>query len=91
MPERPFPKKAIEKAAIKKKILIPPNSMIGQFTAVLAVFGSSVKAKSNVHELAFVSVVPCLAKPSNVIFGHVYARGVLITLHSCTIYISIFK
>ena len=35
VPERPFPKKAVEKAVNKKKPIIPPNSMIGQFTAVL--------------------------------------------------------
>ena len=34
-PETPFPKKAVEKAANKKKPLIPPNSMIGQFMVVL--------------------------------------------------------
>ena len=34
VPERSFPKKAVEKAAKKKQPLIPPNFMIGQFTAV---------------------------------------------------------
>ena len=33
--ERPFAKKAVEKASNKKNPLIPPNSMISQFTAVL--------------------------------------------------------
>ena len=35
VPERPLPKKAVEKSANEEKPLIPPNSMIGQFTAVL--------------------------------------------------------
>ena len=35
VPERPLPKMAVETAANKKKPLNPPNSMIGQFTAVL--------------------------------------------------------
>ena len=39
VPERLFPKKAVEKAANKKTPLISPNSMIGQFTAV---FGTAV-------------------------------------------------
>ena len=34
VPERPLPKMAAETAANKKKPLNPPNSMIGQFTAV---------------------------------------------------------
>ena len=44
MPERPLPKMAVETAANKKKPLNPPNSMIGQFTAVLgtAVFGNGL-------------------------------------------------
>ena len=43
VPEGSFPEKAVEKAANKKKPLIPPNSMIGQFTAVLgtAVLGTA--------------------------------------------------
>ena len=39
VPERPFPKKAVEKAANQKTPLISPNSMIGQFTVV---FGTAV-------------------------------------------------
>ena len=35
VPERLFPKKAVEKADNKKKPLIPPNSMTGQFMAVM--------------------------------------------------------
>ena len=34
VPERPFPQKAVKKADNKKIPSIPPNSMIGQFTAV---------------------------------------------------------
>ena len=43
VPERPLPKMAVETAANKKKPLNPPNSMIGQFTAVLgtAVLGTA--------------------------------------------------
>ena len=44
VPERPLPKKAVETAANKKEpYLIPPNAMIGQFTAVLgtAVLGTA--------------------------------------------------
>ena len=43
MPERPLPKMAVETAANKKKPLNPPNSMIGQLTAVLgtAVLGTA--------------------------------------------------
>ena len=43
VPERPLPKMAVETAANKKKPLNPPNSMIGQFTAILgtAVLGTA--------------------------------------------------
>ena len=43
VPERPFPKKAVEKVANKKKPSIPPNSMIGRFTAVLGTIALGTK------------------------------------------------
>ena len=43
VPERPLPKMVVETAANKKNPLNPPNSMIGQLTAVLgtAVLGTA--------------------------------------------------
>ena len=43
VPERSLPKKAVKKAANKKKNVFQPNSMIGRFTVV---FGTTVMRTS---------------------------------------------